>query len=224
MANTAGMGSVNQRFLVDGQIQQFDSIHEDMSIGEALTAVHRSVNTASAVVCRVVVDGVELTPSNEPAFAALQVGNVERVEVETAHPEALTQDTLKTLGAFLEELISLSRRIAADLEVGKVSHDGFLKLVDGVQTACEAVHVSKKAVQQRVSNRGADAPAPSSTQDPLRNAQTLALLETDLNSILVDLLEAQIAGHKPFVHELLDQHLPANLREWIERGIPALMP
>ncbi len=114
----------------------------------------------------------------------------------------MARDTLSTLNDYSEVLEGLSVK-ASDLVGETEFQEGFLKLIEGIQTFADSI-TQVKAVLHRGFH-------PATT-----------VLESDLTSILKDLLESQEKGDLKYEKLLLKTHLPANLTQWRATGIPAI--
>jgi hypothetical protein len=119
------------------------------------------------------------------------------------HPKDVAEMTLNNLSEFSKILEGLSRRTAAAI-AGPDFHLSFNRLMDGVNTLSEGVSHIKKL--QRIGY-----------------LQPVNLLEADLASILSDLYTCYESQPTEYLLELLHEHLPLNMRQWREEGIPALI-
>jgi hypothetical protein len=114
----------------------------------------------------------------------------------------LAVDTLSTLNDYSEVLEDLS--INASELVGQTEfHGKFLKLIEGIETFAESI-----AQVKAVLNNGL--------------YDSAVVLESDLASILKDLLECQKEGNLEHERNLLKIRLPENLMQWRNTGILAI--
>lgn len=114
----------------------------------------------------------------------------------------MATETLLTLADYSEVLENLSIR-ASELLGTAEFHEQFLKLIDGIGTFTDSITQVKTVLNKK-------------PQD------TVAVLESDLASLLKDLLECQDKGDLNYEKILLKTYLPANLKEWRVTGIPTI--
>ena len=172
-------------------------------VHEFMEHVRREFNSETALISMIQVNGVELTREDEEALSNLSVSDIDSLEVFTAHPRELAEETLQSLLEFTEHLEKFSQQAADALEAGRAGNE-FKKLVDGIATFTEAMVGAKQILRVGV-------------------MPSVNLLEVDLHSVLKDLLEFHHRGQREFVVELMREHLPRNLREWRLQGIPELI-
>ena len=111
-------------------------------------------------------------------------------------------ETLLTLNDYSKVLENLS--IEASDHLGQAEfQERFLKLIEGIETFTESIVQIKAALNIGI-------------------CDTLIALESDLSSILKDLLESQEKGNLDYEKNLLKTRLPANLIQWRTTGIPSI--
>lgn len=153
------------------------------------------------------IDSLEETLPTDSELTVEELTEIFRVkfesETQTSSPRELADQTLQDLKVFLTMLENLSQKAAG--QMGQVDFFGrFISLLDGISTFIEAItHI--KAILR------------------LGMFPAVSALEIDLLSILKDLLTAQEKRQSDYMIELLNLHLPSNLREWRETGIPKLI-
>jgi hypothetical protein len=114
----------------------------------------------------------------------------------------MASETLLTLNGYSEVLETLS--VKASELVGQTEfQDEFLKLIEGIETFAESI-VQVKAVLN---------------SEPY---ETVKVLESDLASILKNLLASQEHDNLDQKRTLLKIDLPTNLVQWRTTGIPAI--
>lgn len=175
----------------------------ESSFGELYQYIYKNFTDERRLISSLIVDGVEVTPRVEAEYKERSISQFGTVEVTTAHPRELAEDTLQTLSLFTDTLIRLSFR-AAQSGTAEELGQNLTKLVEGLDTFTETVTSIKSIL--RVSHQ-----------------QTLKLLEIDLGSILTDIFEAKQRNDDGFVRETLKSHLPDNLKQWKEVVIPKLL-
>jgi hypothetical protein len=165
--------------------------------------IHRHYVTDGSLISGLRVNGVEISERDEAELAKVHLSELESVEVTLSHPRELAEETLQTLIPFTHHLSDLSRKMA---ETGRHQPGAqeFRRLVDGVETFCDTLRTVKGILRVAI------------------HAE-VNILEVDLVDILKDLLETHASGDVAYRHDLLAKHLPDNLRDWRESGIPALI-
>jgi phosphoenolpyruvate carboxylase len=189
------------QFSVNGKQLEI-AASQEQRVREFMEHVRRRFNSDSAVIASIRVDGRELSGEGEAALADTPLSEISSVEVLTAHPRELAEETLQSLSEFASHLESLSRTAADKLEAGAASQD-LVRLMEGFETFTDALVQVKQILRVGLLDH-------------------VNLLEADLASILKDLVEFTEAGQRDYMADLLRNHLPANLAEWREHGIPAL--
>ncbi len=165
--------------------------------------VHENLVSETSLISSVKVNGVEISDSDEKALSSVPLSEIDSVEIDFAHPREVAEETLQTLKLFTDQLISLSQRIAGDLG-SKQADQEFQNLIDGIQTFSDTiVHVRRIL---RIGLLG-----------------TVNVLEADLVSILKDLLQTHHSKDLTYRTALLHEHLPTNLTQWRDEGIPAMI-
>ncbi len=193
-------------FKVNGVDQALpDSLSEERgSFGELLHAVREQFDSRESCISSIRVDGRELTENEEMAFALLPLSEVRSLEIATAHPREIAEETLQNLLVFTDHLTRLSRDCGqAFLAQGHPSRE-LAKLMDGIEMFLEALNNVRQILRVGMAN-------------------SIDLLEADLTSIMKDMLDTYQQGQIGYVAELLCQHLPANLEDWKNDGLPSLI-
>jgi hypothetical protein len=174
------------------------------TLGEFLERVRTRFNTETDLVSAIRVNGSELGPSGEAELGPLAPSQLERIDVVTAHPREVAEETLQSLLEFAPNLSSLSRacaELAPDpVELAK----RFPSLLDGLDVFVDAITSAKRILR-------------------LGDYPRTAVLEADLLSIMKDLLACHETGEHAYLRALLEEHLPANLEAWRATGLPALI-
>ena len=189
-------------FIVNGKEVEL-SASPEQRVQEFMEEVRKRFNSEAAVIASIHIDGHELDGEQEARLADRQLSQIDLVEIFTAHPREIAEDTLQNLLEFTTHLEQLSRNSAEKLQAGQVPHE-FLKLVDGIDTFTSAL------IQVRQILR-------------IGRLEPVHVLEADLMSILKDLVEFTENGNREYVVDLLQNHLPLNLDDWRREGIPALI-
>lgn len=193
-------------FAVNGVEQRFpETVHrEESSFGELMKHIRSKYGSRDICISSIRVDGRELTENEEVAFDLLPLTEIQSLEIFTAHPREIAEETLQNLILFTDHLAALSRSSGqAFLANGHPSRD-LAKLMDGIEIFLEALSNVRQILRVGAS------PA-------------LDLLEADLSSLMKDLLESYQKGEIAYVAEILRDHLPTNLDDWRNDGLPGLI-
>jgi hypothetical protein len=176
----------------------------DQPVPELVERIRHDFNSDAAVISSIRIDGAELDESVEQAIGGLRVADIGSIEIFTAHPRELAEETLQSLIEFTSHLESLSRNAAAKLAEGQAPKHEFSRLIDGIETFTDALLQARQILHV-------------GRLDPIN------VLEADMTSILKDLVQYTEAGERDYVIDLLNHHLPLNLTDWRDTGIPALI-
>lgn len=176
----------------------------DQPIQELMERIRHDFNSDAAVISSIRINGTEIDEEREEAIGLLKVGDIHSIEVLTAHPRELAEETLQSLIEFTSHLELLSRNAGAKLEAGHAPRHEFMRLIDGVQTFTDALLQAKQILRVGI-------------------LEPVNVLEADLASIFKDLVQFTESGQREYVIDLLQSHLPLNLADWRREGIPTLI-
>lgn len=181
-------------------------LDESVKLGKVMEFVRTQFASESHVVERVRINGLELNETEESALSAVPARDVHSIEVFTAHPRQIAEETLEMLLAFSGHLerqcLAVSQMTAPEKELEFEAH--LHKLLDGVQTFSEGYYSVKQVLR-------------------IEGFPQTDLLEMDLLSILSDLKEYREAGRDDYVRALLSDALPKNFADWKSQGLPELI-
>jgi hypothetical protein len=194
------------RFTVNGNERDWPLAREK-SLLELLEHIQRSFNTESSLVSRIRVNGLELSEREEQSLGALPISQLKTLEIFTAHPREVAEETLQNLLEFTRHLEAMARQAADELGTPEFERD-FARLIDGVSTFTDGVTHARRILRVTPAEKRLTA---------------LTVLEADLLSVMRDVLHYRRAGDGPYLAELLREHLTANIAAWREDGIPALI-
>lgn len=192
-------------FLVNGREVELPAGASDPNQGFSafMEQVRRQFNSEASVIASIRVDGDELDGEREEQLSALPLSEIGSIELFTAHPREIAEETLQNLLDFTSHLEQFSRQSAEKLLAHQVPQE-FMKLIDGIEIFTGGL------VQVRMTLR-------------IGRLEPVSVLEADLLSILKDLVEFTESGDRDYVIDLLQNHLPLNLEDWRREGIPALI-
>lgn len=190
------------QILVNG-IEMEIPVQESAQFQELIAYLRSNLNTETQLISSVHVNGSELTEPAEEQLASVPLTDIRSVEIFTTQPKELADQTLRDLLPFT---VALERLSIATSQVGEVHefYIQFTQLIEGIGTFTEAILNARRILRVGI-------------------MPSVNLLEADLLSILKDLLQYQEKGETQYMAELLGQHLPLNLQQWREQGIPDLM-
>lgn len=151
------------------------------------------------------VNGTEISENQEKALAKTPCSQFTSVEVFTAHPREVAEDTLQSLIEFSSLLEKFCARIGSQSKNTQFYAE-FSKLMDGISTLTEGIAVVKKILNI----------------DP-GSVPPLDALETDLLSILQSLLKHQEKKETADLAALIKERLRENLQNWRDVALPALI-
>ena len=189
-------------YSVNGVAKDLSSVQEQ-SFENFMQEMRETYNSEQCLISSIRINGLELSEKEEEALSELPVSGLKSVEVFTAHPRELAEDTLQNLIQFTQHLILQSEEAA-----GLIGKDIFgpklSRLADGVATFSDALGTVK-----RILHVGRHA--------------SVDVLEVDLTSILNDVVQAKETRDLDYLKDLLQTHLPKNLEEWRTTGLPGLI-
>ncbi|MBL7715657.1 MAG: hypothetical protein JNL01_09335 [Bdellovibrionales bacterium] len=183
------------------------SDQSQMVFEQLMNRIQKEFVNDLSLISSISVDGKQISIDEETAMAKRPLSEIERVEVLTAHPRELAQETLQTLIPYVSQLKQLSEAIGERLWSGEDIQSEFKSLIEGLEVVADSIASAKHIL--RIG------------QNP-----TTEILEKDLASLLKDLFETmQTSGEETlaFKVEILRRHLPMNLEDWAASGIPALI-
>lgn len=196
----------SMHFMVNGVEQHFPETvrREESSFGELMKHIRSKYGSREICISSIRVDGKELTENEEVAFDLLPLTEIRSLEIFTAHPREIAEETLQNLILFTEHLTKLSRDSGhAFLANGHPSRD-LAKLMDGIEIFLEALNNVRQILR-------------------VGHSPALDLLEADLSSLMKDLLDSYQRGETDYVAEILCEHLPLNLEDWRTDGLTGLI-
>ena len=189
-------------FFINGETQALPVADND-TLDTLIKTIRTTLSGEASLISSILIDGVELNEHEEALLGPLPVSEVGSVEVRTAHPREMADETLQTLIPFSLHIEELCAVVAARFRAGE-SPPEFTRLIDDIQVFSDAYQSVKQVMR-------------------LGLITSIQVLEADLVSIMKDALTYSQNGNPGYVAELLETHLPQNLREWREVGIPTIL-
>lgn len=178
----------------------------ESSLGELLEFVRGTYSGESLCISSIRVDGEEISESAEIALSLMPLSELKSIEVLTAHPRELAEQTLRDMIEFCAPLSERARRAGQCFRENQHPSRDLAVLVDGINVFTEALRGAKQIL--RVIPGG---------------FPRIDVLEADLISIMKDIVQFYEEGQLAYVGELLSEHLPKNIDEWRTEGIPSLI-
>jgi hypothetical protein len=170
---------------------------------ELMRFLKSQIDSNLALITRVKIDGNDIPNTEDEALASTPLGHFEHIEIFTSHPKEVADETLHDLMTFAQVLEDLCQHCAAQTEEAPFAHQ-FGRLIDGITTFTDAVSGVKQILKLGLFN-------------------SIQMLETELLTILREILQAKEKKDMPTLSNLLAEKLPLNLRKWRETGLPSLI-
>lgn len=123
-----------ERFKVSGEdLRNFYA--ENISLGKVFTDIENDLRATNQVVCRYIVNGLEVSEAQETRFATVKLDEVETLEYLTENGRDITALVLKGWIEALPELIEKTEQLAKRMRVQGFS--GLLKSIHDLVQNCE---------------------------------------------------------------------------------------
>jgi hypothetical protein len=175
---------------------------EDTSLSEAIRYVENKMLNNQILVTSIRVDGVELTERERNELAEIPIRALGDLEILTASPREIADDTIQSLIPYVASLSELSRTIV-DSEKGIYNEEMFRKLLDGLELMADAVNTVKRALKV-------------GPIDEISEAEDELALQLSL------ILDARRSNDIQTAQKLMTNDLPRVLNHWSEVALPAL--
>lgn len=179
------------------------SAQTEYSLGELLGDLRKDLVHESQLITSIKIDGNEIDTAREDEFRALPIAAIRSLEIKTAHPKEIAQETLQSLIGFADILKKMSVELSIAPEDSQF-YPMFIRLLNGLEAMIDSITASKLTLR-------------------IGRIDSVAFLEVDLKSILTDLLSAKEKDDVDFLKKVLGTDLPENLHEWMIRGLPELI-
>lgn len=186
---------------VNGVEKNFQ-VAQNSSFQDLLSSIRRHLITDQTLISAIKVDGRTVDEEDE-GTAAMSISDIQSLEIFTAHPREIAEDTLQDLIKFTSHIEEFCLSAAKNLEKDGKKAD-LSRLLDGIQVYSDALFGVKQVLKVGV-------------------LQSVNILEADLVSIMRDLRDCFEKDQIPYVVDLLREHLTANMRQWREIGLPNLI-
>lgn len=170
---------------------------------DLLSYLHQSLVSDKQLIASMKVDGRELTETLEAELSKRQISDINSLEVTTAHPREVVEETLQSLRNFVILLGRIARETSgerSELEFEK----GFVRVMDGLEVLASTVSGARRILK-------------------VERLEAVDRLEAELLSELKALFDHKKAGQMEQVRHILSVRLPSNLERWHEHAIPALI-
>lgn len=182
-------------YLVNGF--EKDVAEKTESLQDLIKQIRETYTTESTLISAILVNGVELNEQEEQLIGHVPLSALRSVEVFTAHPKEIAEETLQSLVEFTKHLEELCARVGS-------SPDILPKVADGITTFIDALANVKQILRIGV-------------------LPSVQVLEADLASILKDILEFQQRKELGSVAAIVKDALVGNLALWRTDGLTALI-
>jgi hypothetical protein len=174
------------------------------SLRELIQKIRTDYSTESSLISSIRVNGVEIDAQDESVIGNVPVDQLRSIEVFTAHPREIAEDTLQALIEFSTHLEKLCHDISSELLESPPKVEKLQRLADGITTFIDALSGVKQILH-------------------VGNLSVIQVLEADLLSILKDVFEYQKKSEFHFAATVIREALVANLTQWRTEGIPSLI-
>ncbi|WP_374077666.1 hypothetical protein [Bdellovibrio bacteriovorus] len=123
-----------ERFKVSGQdLRNF--YQENIALGRVFSDIEQDLRSTNQVVCRYIVNGLEIAEADEARFATVTLEEIETLEYLTENSRDITSIVLKGWIDALPELIQNTEHLAQRMRVQGLS--GLLKPIHDLVQNCE---------------------------------------------------------------------------------------
>jgi len=167
---------------------------------EAIQYVEQNLLGTQNVISAIRIDGIELTEEERNNIAEIPVKDLGGLEILTASPREIADDTIQSLIPYVETLAALA---PSTIENGEYNEELFGKLLDGLELLADAVQTVKRALN-------------------VDSVTELNSAEEDLTIQLSLVLQARKSENFSMSKEILTVSLPAVLDNWVKNALPAL--
>lgn len=174
---------------------------EDLSFSDVIQYVEKTLLSDQSMIASIKIDGIELTDEERTEIAEVPITSLGELEVFTAHPREIADETLQSLIPFTEGLAELAKKLGGDPVLNETE---FRRFLDGIELMTEAVSTVKRAMH-------------------VEALTELTALEDDLAANLAKLFEARTSKNVIATAEILRGALADTVAQWAAIGIPALM-
>lgn len=178
-------------------------LSQETSLNETIRYLKESLVSERSLISLIRINGSDVVDPSVPEIGKTPISQLRSIEIFTSHPKELADETLQHISEYSIILENLSRS-CGELTQDPNFHGNFIRLIEGITTFTEAISEVKKILKAV-------------------SLQSVNVLEADLLSILKDVLMSQQQNQIQYLTDLLKLHLPENLKQWRESGIPDLI-
>ncbi|KYG69447.1 hypothetical protein AZI87_09710 [Bdellovibrio bacteriovorus] len=139
-----------ERFKVSGQ-ELRDFYKENIVLGKVFTDIENDLRSTNQVVCRYIVNGLEINETEEARFATVPLEQIDTLEYLTENSRDLTSIVLKGWIDALPELIQSTENLAKRMRVQGLS--GLLKPIHDLVQNCEFLIDSTMTVKEMMGDQ-----------------------------------------------------------------------
>ena len=172
------------------------------SLKDLVEQIETQVRSKGRVVCSVAVNGLRLNEADELRLGATLKQDIDFIEVETERPDHLLQSTVVSQIELMQEIDRVAQAAAEAFRQLNLSraHEFLISLLDG----CRWFTDSLVALRDVVSSLGkVDI-----------DAEEWRKAETDLHSVLSQVLAAVESSDRILLADLLEYELANSLEKW----------
>jgi hypothetical protein len=140
-----------ERFKVSGEAL-LDFYQKNVNLEQVFSDIERDLQASNQVVCRYIVNGLELSEVDELRFAEVQLSEVESLEYLTERSEDLAGIVIRAWVEALPEMMLKTEALAARMRAQGLS--GLLKSISELVQNCETLVDSVMALRVRMKAAG----------------------------------------------------------------------
>lgn len=193
-----------KQFIVNGVETPFP-LNDKNILSEFLSFLQNQLVSATNVITSIRLDGQILSERDERDYADLPLSNFDSLEVVTAHPRKVAENTLHLLIEYTTHLENYSLEAASALAAHPTAHlPEIVTLIDGASTFIDSILTAKETLK-------------------IKYTPELASLKTELFELLKETysyLEIKEFSHAA---SILKNQLPQHFTEWRNQGIPSII-
>ena len=183
-------------YLINGVTKELPT-DQNPSLRDLIGQIRSNHSNDSTLISTILVNGIEIDANDEQLIGAVPISELRTLEIFTAHPKEIAEETLQSLVEFTKHLEALCETVAKD-------HQKLPKLADGIMTFIDALTNVKTILHIGI-------------------MPSVQILEADLASILKDILDFQQKKQLDYVANVISDALAPNLALWRTEGLPNLI-
>jgi len=180
-------------------------VEPDRPFQELLDYLRRHyLMSEEALISSLRINGREIhDEEEEKLLGEVTIADIGPIEIFTAHPREIAEETLQTLIEFCRVMAGISSTAADSIAQGRFNWD-LRKLLEGLTSFSEAMLMVRQILRIGV-------------------MAEINVLDAEFASVLKDILACQEQQNLTYLRDLLADHLPRILDDWAKSGIPHIL-